>query len=110
MLVARNDRGSLIATPRPSSKRCSQHSIIEFLQLEGAGPLGYLIFHTAWLTQLSKAKFPSQTGSHHCQLLDAVDLQLGNASAAATRTRTKASDHLGDTGLPGWFRTWDLLI
>ncbi len=32
----------------------AQHSIIEYLQSKGAGPVGYPVFHAAWLTQLSK--------------------------------------------------------
>ena len=75
----------------------AQHSIIEFLESRGAGPVGYPIFHAAWLTQLSKNKFAPGIGWHEWQLLDAADLAGGAAASAIIRTLAKASAHLTDT-------------
>ncbi len=75
----------------------AQHSIIEYLQSKGAGPVGYPIFHAAWLTQLSKSKFGAGIGWHEWQLLDAADLAADKAPSAIIRTLNKASAHLADT-------------
>jgi hypothetical protein len=75
----------------------AQHSIIEYLQSKGAGPVGYPIFHAAWLTQLSKSNFAKSIGWHEWQLLDAADLAAGKAPSAIIRTLNKASAHLAET-------------
>ncbi|MER3389258.1 MAG: NERD domain-containing protein [Microcella sp.] len=75
----------------------AQHSIIEYLQSRGAGPVGYPVFHAAWLTQLSKNTFAKGIGWHEWQLLDAADLHHGNAAAAVIRTLNKASEHLAES-------------
>lgn len=75
----------------------AQHSIIEYLQSRGAGPVGYPVFHAAWLTQLSKTKFAPSIGWHDWQLLDAADLANGNAAAAVIRTLSHANTHLADS-------------
>lgn len=75
----------------------AQHSIIEYLQSRGAGPVGYPVFHAAWLTQLSKNKFTPSIGWHDWQLLDAADLANGNIAGAVIRTLNKASEHLAVT-------------
>ncbi len=75
----------------------AQHSIIEFLQSKGAGPVGYPVFHAAWLTQLSKNSFGVGIGWHEWQLLDAADLVSGKAPGAIIRTLKKASEHLAAT-------------
>jgi superfamily I DNA/RNA helicase len=75
----------------------AQHSIIEYLESRGAGPVGYPIFHAAWLTQLSKAKFAPSIGWHDWQLLDAADLAPNQAPGAIIRTLAKASEHLVQT-------------
>ncbi|UTT62593.1 NERD domain-containing protein/DEAD/DEAH box helicase [Microcella humidisoli] len=75
----------------------AQHSIIEFLESRGAGPVGYPIFHAAWLTQLSKSKFSAGIGWHEWQLLDAADLAADKAPGAIIRTLNKASAHLAET-------------
>ncbi len=75
----------------------AQHSIIEFLESRGAGPVGYPIFHAAWLTQLSRAKFAAGIGWHEWQLLDAADLASDKAPGAIIRTLNKASAHLAET-------------
>ncbi len=75
----------------------AQHSIIEYLQSRGAGPVGYPIFHAAWLTQLSKSKFAPSIGWHDWQLLDAADLANGHAAAAVIRTLNHANTHLAET-------------
>ncbi len=75
----------------------AQHSIIEYLESRGAGPVGYPIFHAAWLTQLSKSKFAPSIGWHEWQLLDAADLAGERAPGAIIRALTKASEHLADT-------------
>ncbi|KQV24812.1 nuclease-related domain-containing DEAD/DEAH box helicase [Yonghaparkia sp. Root332] len=75
----------------------AQHSIFEYLQSKGAGPVGYPVFHAAWLTQLSKTKFAPSIGWHNWQLLDAADLANGNAAAAVIRTLTHANTHLADS-------------
>ncbi len=75
----------------------AQHSIIEFLESRGAGPVGYPIFHAAWLTQLSKNNFAKGIGWHEWQLLDAGDLAADKAPGAIIRTLNKASAHLAET-------------
>ncbi|MBX9471079.1 nuclease-related domain-containing DEAD/DEAH box helicase [Microcella sp.] len=75
----------------------AQHSIIEYLQSKGAGPVGYPIFHAAWLTQLSKSKITPSIGWHDWQLLDAADLVGDKAPSAIIRTLNKASAHLSET-------------
>ncbi len=75
----------------------AQHSIIEYLESRGSGPVGYPIFHAAWLTQLSKNSFAKSIGWHDWQLLDAADLANGNAAAAVIRTLNKASEHLAES-------------
>ncbi len=75
----------------------AQHSIIEYLESKGAGPVGYPIFHAAWLTQLSKSKFAPSIGWHEWQLLDAADLAGERAPGAIIRALTKASEHLAET-------------
>ena len=75
----------------------AQHSIIEYLQSKGAGPVGYPVFHAAWLTQLSKSKFAPSIGWHDWQLLDAADLANGHAAAAVIRALNKASEHLAES-------------
>ena len=75
----------------------AQHSIIEFLESRGAGPVGYPIFNAAWLTQLSRAKFAPGIGWHEWQLLDAADLAANKAPGAIIRTLNKSSAHLADT-------------
>jgi hypothetical protein len=75
----------------------AQHSIIEFLESRGSGPVGYPIFHAAWLTQLSKSSFAKGIGWHEWQLLDAADLVAGKAPSAIIRTLNKASAHLAET-------------
>lgn len=75
----------------------AQHSIIEFLESRGSGPVGYPIFHAAWLTQLSKSKFSAGIGWHEWQLLDAADLEADKAPGAIIRTLNKASAHLAET-------------
>lgn len=75
----------------------AQHSIIEYLQSKGAGPVGYPVFHAAWLTQLSKTKFAPSIGWHDWQLLDAADLANGNAAAAVIRALTHANTHLAES-------------
>lgn len=75
----------------------AQHSIIEFLESRGSGPVGYPIFHAAWLTQLSRAKFAPGIGWHEWQLLDAADLAADKAPSAIIRTLNKASAHLAET-------------
>ncbi|WP_439565048.1 NERD domain-containing protein [Microcella sp.] len=74
----------------------AQHSIIEFLESRGAGPVGYPVFHAAWLTQLSKSKFSAGIGWHEWQLLDAADLVADKAPSAIIRTLNKASAHLAE--------------
>ena len=75
----------------------AQHSIIEYLQSRGAGPIGYPIFHAAWLTQLSKSGFAPGIGWHEWQLLDAADLATDGAPGAIIRTLRAASEHLAAT-------------
>lgn len=75
----------------------AQHSIIEFLESRGSGPVGYPIFHAAWLTQLSKSKFSAGIGWHEWQLLDAADLAADKAPGAIIRTLNRASEHLAET-------------
>lgn len=75
----------------------AQHSIIEYLQSKGSGPVGYPVFHAAWLTQLSKTKFAPSIGWHDWQLLDAADLANGHAAAAVIRTLTHANTHLAES-------------
>ncbi len=75
----------------------AQHSIIEFLESRGSGPVGYPIFHAAWLTQLSKSKFSAGIGWHEWQLLDAADLAADKAPGAIIRILNKASAHLAET-------------
>ncbi len=75
----------------------AQHSIIEYLEARGAGPVGYPIFHAAWLTQLNKNSFAKIIGWHDWQLLDAADLAHGHAAGAVIRALNKASDHLAET-------------
>lgn len=75
----------------------AQHSIIEFLESRGSGPVGYPIFHAAWLTQLSKNSFAKGIGWHEWQLLDAADLAADKAPGAIIRTLNKASAHLAET-------------
>ncbi|GAA1703868.1 hypothetical protein GCM10009792_24980 [Microcella alkalica] len=74
----------------------AQHSIIEYLQSKGSGPVGYPVFHAAWLTQLSKTKIAHSISWHDWQLLDAADLANGNAAAAVIRTLTHANTHLAE--------------
>lgn len=75
----------------------AQHSIIEYLQSRGAGPVGYPIFHAAWLTQLSRDRFAKSIGWHEWQLLDAADLGADRVRGAIIRCLEKASAHLGET-------------
>ena len=75
----------------------AQHSIIEYLQSKGAGPVGYPILHAAWLTQLSKNNFAKGIGWHQWQLLDAADLAADKAPSAIIRTLNRASAHLAET-------------
>lgn len=75
----------------------AQHSIIEYLESRGAGPVGYPIFHAAWLTQLSKSKFLAGIGWHEWQLLDAADLGADRVRGAIIRCLQNASAHLGKT-------------
>jgi len=75
----------------------AQHSIIEYLQSRGAGPVGYPIFHAAWLTQLSRDRFAKSIGWHEWQLLDAADLGADRVRGAIIRCLEKSSAHLGET-------------
>ena len=75
----------------------AQHSILDYLRSRGANPVGFPVFHAAWLTQLSKTKVPHCIGWHDWQLLDAADLANGNAAAAVVRTLNRANTHLTDT-------------
>ncbi|MEN9621530.1 MAG: hypothetical protein RL499_1723, partial [Actinomycetota bacterium] len=63
----------------------AQHSIIEYLQSRGAGPVGYPIFHAAWLTQLSRDRLAKSIGWHEWQLLDAADLGADRVRGAIIR-------------------------
>jgi hypothetical protein len=75
----------------------AQHSIIDYLSSRGASPVGFPVFHAAWLTQLSKAKFAHCIGWHEWQSMDVADLTNGKADGAVIRTLTRANTHLAET-------------